>query len=292
MNFSSENIELFLAVIDRGSFSAAARALHRVPSAVSMGIANMEAELGFPLFDRRSREPIPTPLALALEPQARIIAQQLQQLRVHAVELSQGLESTFALAMAAEVDKTPVLAALKILSQRYPLLNIEVLSAPQDDVLHMLHCGRVSVALAFGGLSINVQEQFQYVGSESLIATISARHWAAENANDALYIEDLVTIRQIIVASMSHPISDTRPLVAGSYWRTDTLAMALGMVEAGLGWGNLPFSLIEPLLKQEHLKQLHFKNTKNELKLPIHAVWLKNQSLNKAAREFVQLMSQ
>ncbi len=33
MAFSSDNIEVFLAVIDHGSFSAAARALHRVPSA-------------------------------------------------------------------------------------------------------------------------------------------------------------------------------------------------------------------------------------------------------------------
>ncbi len=57
MNFSSDNIELFLAVLDRGSFSAAARALRRVPSAVSMAIANMEAELGFALFDRSHREP-------------------------------------------------------------------------------------------------------------------------------------------------------------------------------------------------------------------------------------------
>ncbi len=52
MNFSSDTIELFLAVLDRGSFSAAARALGRVPSAVSMAIANLEAELGFALFER------------------------------------------------------------------------------------------------------------------------------------------------------------------------------------------------------------------------------------------------
>ena len=57
MNFNSDSIELFLAVIERGSFSAAARALGRVPSAVSMGIANLEAELGYPLFDRSHREP-------------------------------------------------------------------------------------------------------------------------------------------------------------------------------------------------------------------------------------------
>ncbi len=38
--------------MDKGSFSAAARSLKRVPSAVSMAIANMEAELGYALFER------------------------------------------------------------------------------------------------------------------------------------------------------------------------------------------------------------------------------------------------
>ncbi|AFM64421.1 putative transcriptional regulator [Pseudomonas aeruginosa DK2] len=65
MNFSSDTIELFLAVLDRGSFSGAARALGRVPSAVSMGIANLEAELGFALFERTHREARPTALARA-----------------------------------------------------------------------------------------------------------------------------------------------------------------------------------------------------------------------------------
>lgn len=35
MQFSSEHIAIFLAVMDKGSFSAAARSLKRVPSAVS-----------------------------------------------------------------------------------------------------------------------------------------------------------------------------------------------------------------------------------------------------------------
>lgn len=47
MPFNSENLTIFLTVLEKGSFSAAARALHRVPSAVSMAIANLEAELGF-----------------------------------------------------------------------------------------------------------------------------------------------------------------------------------------------------------------------------------------------------
>jgi len=112
MNFSSDNIQLFLAVLDRGSFSAAARALHRVPSAVSMAIGNLEAELGYSLFERGPREVRATAQALALEPHARLIAEQLGLLQVHALELSQGLESSLTIAVVPDVDHRPLLSAI------------------------------------------------------------------------------------------------------------------------------------------------------------------------------------
>ena len=46
----------------------------------------------------------------------------------------------------------------------------------------------------------------------------------------------------------------------------------------------------EPLLAQGRLVRLKFKNTKNELRLPMHLIWLKNRPLDKAARELVELM--
>ena len=65
MAFTSETVRIFLSVLDHGSFSAAARALGRVPSAVSMAIAGLEAELDLALFDRAGREPVPTAAATA-----------------------------------------------------------------------------------------------------------------------------------------------------------------------------------------------------------------------------------
>jgi DNA-binding transcriptional LysR family regulator len=61
MSLTKDAIQVFLAVLDHGSFSAAARSIGRVPSAVSMTIANLEADLNLELFDRRGREPQPTP---------------------------------------------------------------------------------------------------------------------------------------------------------------------------------------------------------------------------------------
>ena len=103
MAFTSDSVNLFLAVLDQGSFSAAARALGRVPSAVSMAMGQLEAELDMALFDRAGREPRPTAAARALEPQARLLAAQLQQLNAQALALTQGLEERLTLAIAPEL---------------------------------------------------------------------------------------------------------------------------------------------------------------------------------------------
>ncbi|WP_395610870.1 LysR family transcriptional regulator [Pseudomonas sp. B22129] len=284
MSFSSDSVEVFLAVVERGSFSAAARALGKVPSAVSMGIANLEAELGYPLFDRSHREPVPTDLALALIPHARLMAEQLKQLQVHALQLSQGLESKLSIGVGVDINTRRLLAAIGGISEQFPLLEIEVLTAPQDDVLQLLHSGRVQVCVVFAGLRVNVLERLQFVGSEQLIACIGPQH---PQAGGEPYLEDLVRVRQILVAGRDIPLGDRRPLVGQSYWRTDSLGMALDMVEAGLGWGNFPQSKVAPLLEAGRLRRLNFKNIENGLAMVVNAVWLKNQPLQKGASALV-----
>ncbi|MHC6224923.1 LysR family transcriptional regulator [Pseudomonas sp. X10] len=290
MNFSSDNIQLFLAVLDHSSFSAAARALGRVPSAVSMAIANLEAELGYPLFERSHRETRPTTQARALEPHARLIAEQLGQLQVHAVELSQGLESTLSISVVPDIDHTPLLAAIGTLSERHPLLDIEVLSAPQEDALQLLDSGRVDLCLAFAGLQVDARRSFQNIGTESLVATLSPQHPALQGSR-IRYLEDLINVRQILVRSRDLPLSDTRSLIGTAHWRTDSLGMAMEMVEAGLGWGDFPLSRVAPLLAAGRLVRLDFRNTRNELQLPVHAFWLKQQPLQQAARALVGLLA-
>ena len=53
-----DQLRLFLAVVDEGSFNRAARKLGRAISVVSYGIAGLEAQLNVRLFDREgSRRP-------------------------------------------------------------------------------------------------------------------------------------------------------------------------------------------------------------------------------------------
>src|SRR5471030_1477994 len=123
MAFSSDNVAIFLSVLDHGSFSAAARALGRVPAAVSMAIANPEAELDLQLFDRTSREVRPAESARALEAEARQMAGRLRRLQAHALPLHQGLERRLTLAIARELLSAPWSDPLARLAEEFPSLK-------------------------------------------------------------------------------------------------------------------------------------------------------------------------
>lgn len=56
-------IELFTAIIEHGSLTAAARALGVTQPAVSAGLARLERAVGFSLFRRDGRQVVPTPEA-------------------------------------------------------------------------------------------------------------------------------------------------------------------------------------------------------------------------------------
>jgi len=304
MAFSSDSVQLFLAVLDHGSFSAAARALGRVPSAVSMAMGHLEAELDMALFERAGREPRATAAARALEPQARLLAAQLQQLNAQALSLTQGLEERLTLAIAPELLAAHWTGPLAALAQEFPLLQVEVLAAPQADALALLHAGRAQLALAFERPSIDGREGFQEVGSETLVAVIAPQHPVLVAARAAavargtppeqalLREEHLTTTRQIVVAGRDLAHSDPRFVFARHSWRTDNHIAALGLIEAGLGWGWQPRALVAAHILAGTLVEMPFGNLTNGVELWVDLVWSKERPLGLGARRFVALMGE
>nr|WP_315222842.1 LysR family transcriptional regulator [uncultured Duganella sp.] len=290
MAFSSDNVLIFLAVIDHGSFSAAARVLGRVPSAVSMAIAHLEAELDLQLFERTSRDVRPTEMARALEAEARQMAGQLRRLQAHALSLHQGLERRLTLAIAPELLSAAWSDPLARLADEFPSLEVEVLSAPQADARRMLHDGSAQLALLYERPQVDEHESFQELGSEVLVAVISPRHPLARERNGHFRLEDLVDIRQIAIVSRDAHEEDMRVLVSRKLWRTDSHLATLGMVQAGLGWAFLPRRLVTPMLEDGELIGIDFATMSNQLRLWVDVVWLNDRPLGLGAKRLIALM--
>jgi DNA-binding transcriptional LysR family regulator len=290
MAFSSDNVAIFLSVLDHGSFSAAARALGRVPSAVSMAIAQLEAELDLQLFDRSSREVRPTESARALEAEARQMAAQLRRLQAHALSLHQGLERRLTLAIAPELLSAAWSDPLARLADEFPSLEVEVLSAPQSDALRMLHDGAAQLALIYERTRVDERESFQELGSEMLVAVISPLHPLAKERNGRFRLEDLVDMRQIAIVSRDAQDADERVLISRKVWRTDSNLATLRLVQAGLGWAYLPKRLAAPMLDSGELLGIGFAHMSNQVRLWVDVVWLNDRPLGLGATRLIALM--
>lgn len=291
MNISKDQLILLLTVLDKGSFSAAARALGRAPSAVSMAIASLEDELNLQLFERTGREPQPTPQALTLAVQARALVQQMQQWEAQALAMSSGLESKLSIAIEPELLSIHWADYLAGLALQFPALEVEIVTAPHEDAMAMLHEGRVQLALLYERAEYDGGENFQEVLSEQLVAVVASTHPLAQVAG-SVTSQDLIQVRQIVVASREQPHLKPRLLMSSRFWRTDSHIAALNLVLKGVGWAILPKTLIQPYVEQQRLYALEPSNFNNAFPLCVDLVWSEQHPLGTAAQAMIAMVRQ
>lgn len=79
--FSKSSLEMLDAVARLGSFTAAAEVLHKVPSAISYSVRQIESELGVVLFRRLPRKVELTPAGELFMLEARQLLRQMEEIR-------------------------------------------------------------------------------------------------------------------------------------------------------------------------------------------------------------------
>ena len=131
LDFDWALLQSFLAVLDAGSLSGAARRLGAQQPTLSRQVAALEAQLGAPLFERTGRGVAPTALALAIADDARAMehgAELLKQRLVRQRARTTGTVRITTSQVAACYLLPPVLTALQ---EAEPGLEIELVASNQ-----------------------------------------------------------------------------------------------------------------------------------------------------------------
>ncbi|WP_159065358.1 LysR family transcriptional regulator, partial [Xanthomonas citri] len=127
----------FLAVLEEGSLSAAARALGLTQPTIGRHVAALEDLLAVPLFVRSQTGLLPTDAAQALRSHARAMADIAAALQRAASRHGEAVQGTVRISASEVVGAEilpPILAALRA---AHPQLRMElVLSNPVQDLLH------------------------------------------------------------------------------------------------------------------------------------------------------------
>src|SRR5437764_5455196 len=120
-----EDLAAVRAVVDQGTFSAAAVSLKVAQPALSRRIARLEHELGGLLFDRLPRHAAPTPLGLSVAAAAAGILNEVERAREDALAIARGAAGR--IRMSSLAGGIPALArGLSSFQQRNPDVVVDL----------------------------------------------------------------------------------------------------------------------------------------------------------------------
>src|SRR6202171_1100466 len=104
MKLSLEALQVLDAIDRKGSFAAAAEDLHRVPSAITYSVRQLEDGLGIELFDRRGHRAVLTDAGRELLAEGRRLLRAAADLECRVQQVAKGWESELRIAVDAIVS--------------------------------------------------------------------------------------------------------------------------------------------------------------------------------------------
>jgi len=254
-SLSLDQLRMFIAVVEEGSFSAAGRKLKRVQSAVSHAMANLEAQLGVTLWDRTNKRPALTPDGELLLSHARRVCAEVDTLKRVAFGLIGGLEASIALAVDALFPIRAVVDLARQFAAKFPSVQLELHTETLGGVAALVfdgtcQLGIVGPAVPTPGLErrhLATVQMWSVVAPAHPLAAIKRR---VSNAELAKHVHIVLSER-----SPGQPTPDQAVLSPRS-WRIADLSTKRALILAGLGWGNLPLHMIEPELARKRLVRI------------------------------------
>jgi DNA-binding transcriptional LysR family regulator len=289
---SFDQLRMFIAAAEAGSFSAAGRRLSRAQSVVSQTIANLESQIGVALFEREGRYPVLTEAGQLLLADARGVVTGLGVLKARAKGMAAGVEPELAVAVDVMFPMAVLTQAAAAFGQAYPntplRLYVEVL-------------GGVAKAVLEGVC------RFGVIGPLPLEAP-------------ALVVEQLLVVPMVVVAAPSHPLAKvTEPLgectlgqhlqlvltdrselskgrdffvLSARNWRLADLSAKHAFLLAGLGWGAMPREMVARDLDEGRLVELVIQNAPSERVMVMSTTYRADSPPGPAGRWFLDRLKQ
>ena len=250
-----DQMRTLIAVVETGSFSAAARKLERVQSAVSQTIQSLEATLGITLFDRSSKTPKLTAAGATILGEAREVLAHIRKLRARAVSIAEGVEPELTLAVDALFPMPYLIQSLAALRVAFPHLPATVFTEELGGAIETLRTGSARLAIHPVLAGSQADLSMEFLTNITLVPVVSAHHPIAQMEGPVGY-EDLERQVQLVLTGRSHFALGLRGgIVSEHVWRFADLQTRLDFLLAGFGWCRMPEHTVSAHIAAGRLKQ-------------------------------------
>ncbi|PWB33038.1 LysR family transcriptional regulator [Pseudomonas sp. SDI] len=275
-----EQLRLFVRVAEQRSFSAVAREMRRAQSAISSGIALLEADLGVSLFERSSgRQPQLTAAGAALLEDARELLRQCERLDGRALALLRGQEAQLRVAQDEAMPYQPVIDSLDALATQFPLLEVQLASGAQGDVARKLVERRADLGLLFHHEQMPVALERRALGSVEMVTVCAVHHPLAQLP--WVSRQQLARHRQLLITPQASGYPGGEP-ISPQIWRADSFYAMAELLMRGLGWAWLPRHVVQYPTYQAQMVELASEWTPPAL--VVELAWRRDEPLGPAAQ--------
>ncbi|MEL6531200.1 MAG: LysR family transcriptional regulator [Pseudomonadota bacterium] len=278
---SLDQLRIFIAVAEEGSFGGAARKMGRAVSAISYGIAQLEQQLAVTVFEREgSRKPVLTAAGEGLLAEARGVTDRVDALLAKTQSLHAGLESSVSLVIDVMVPAEVTAKVLRQFRTMFPTtalsLNIEGLGAVAACLLDE------DGDLAIGGpiIADHPALERQYVGSVELVPVASPDHPLAQDnvpsGESRKHLQLVLSDRSTLTEGREFSV------LSPESWRLGDLSAKHSLLKEGLGWGNMPREMVADDLEAGRLVELDLPERPGEESYRLNALWRRDTQLGPA----------
>lgn len=257
---SLEQLRIFVAVAEAGSFSAAAQRLRRQQSVVSYAIANLEAQLGgLKLFDRATRRPTLTEAGATLLAEARKVTMDVDGLRARATGLLAGLEAELAIVVDVMLPTAKLVEALAAFRSAFPTVTLRLFVEGLGAVARLVLDGTCAVGICGPLARTTPGLDHRPLGGVVLLPVASPDHplTAMPPPIPRAALRDHV---QLVLADRSDLTrGQDFGVLSPETWRLGDLGAKHALLLGGLGWGGMPDAMVADDLAQGRLVALQIE---------------------------------
>ena len=242
MKLSLESLQVIDAIDRKGSFAAAADELHRVPSAITYSVRQLEEGLGIELFDRKGHRAVLTDAGRELLTEGRRLLRAAADLECRVQQVARGWESELRIALDTVIGIEKMLGVVEEFYAEGTGTRLRFLHEVLGGTWDALASGRADLAIGAVGDAPAGRNYAQRVLGRAELVFVAAPVHPIVSEPQPLTDAAIQAHRAVSVADTSRLLP---PRTLGLLTGQDTLtvpsmeAKAAAHV-AGLGVGFLP----------------------------------------------------
>jgi DNA-binding transcriptional LysR family regulator len=277
-----DQLRIFLAIVDTGSFAGAARRLGRAVSVISYGIANLEAQLGLVLFDREgTRKPQLTEAGRALLADARTIAAGIDGLRARVKGLLDGLEAQVDLAVDVMLPSERLGQVLRAFAVKWPTVQLRLHVEALGAVTALVCDGTASIGVS-GPLALEAEGLHAVAAGSTLMVPVASPDHPLAQAGAIAPGEAGDHIQLVLSDRSSLTEGRDFAVISRKTWRLADLSAKHALLREAIGWGNMPLPMVAADLASGALVRLDLPDHSGG-RYGLSAIWRRDSPPGPAA---------